>query len=321
MSVLVLALGVAPLMAVAGDAPSPPDDPYENGVALARRFAACRRDRVEYKRLETSTSMPTGPAWTAQQVYAFRAQVGRRANATDVLYVRNQKVASQWFLIGCGLSAVADHQSKVHSCIDTPSCYASFAHTRESLWTGGKRRGDADCETHGFSGKKSFGFTFVREPITTFISGFLEVLCRPSKYEKGKKPLGSSLTMPRDDVHAVLAQYLRDVAAGAYLGGASMHTWPQSYRIDTSVTLDFIGKAETLIPSYTHLFPSHRSIPPPSHPANESSCKGELMESLDLDSRPDIVRELCNILAVDFRCLDYEPPPACAHPGRRKKRK
>ena len=162
-------------------------------------------------------------------------------------------------------------------------------------------------------------FTFVRDPIETFVAGWLEVMCRKGKYSAAERPgasLGWMERVPNASAAGAFAQFLRDVAARWYLGHEAEHIWPQAHKVDAlpdGCTYEFIGKTATMDTLLRTLIPGAH-LPPKEHGAEESRCKAALMETFAYGDAE--TRALCEFLRVDYTCFDFELPAACS-PRRR----
>ncbi|KAH8072271.1 voltage-gated chloride channel [Aureococcus anophagefferens] len=179
-----------------------------DGVALARRFASCRRGAAEYGRLERSTAAAAGGPST------FTAQ---------------QKVASRWFLFGRASRPPAAARRRRRPAV-ARAAVALLRHGPETLATRGSRRFAEPQRLWDRCDNGSFGFTFVRDPLAAFLGPSRSSAARQKRSDLAF--LAPSLRMPRGNATAVLAAYVADARRGAPLGRLSLHTWPQAFRVD-----------------------------------------------------------------------------------------
>lgn len=104
--------------------------------------------------------------------------------------------------------------------------------------------------------KATFYFTFVREPIASFLSAYREVSLRWLKLRTNRPTVtrgpGASEAYGLDCVRSPtqrLAAFVRDVVSFNDLGYQAYHAWPQTVKIFVRApagrpTLDFVGRVE-----------------------------------------------------------------------------
>jgi hypothetical protein len=163
---------------------------------------------------------------------------------------------------------------------------------------------------------KPFGWSFVREPIRAFVSGFLEVMCRENVVPKALKPrqgksFNNMVTQSMNGT-ARLEQFVEDIENNRLMGREFVHAWPQAHRIDVKLCsgrIGFIGKLETFDESMAGLFRNVKHLPTRNTAGGE--CKSHLMSTLDYASFPTLIRRICTIVAIDFKCFDYKLPEYC----------
>jgi hypothetical protein len=91
--------------------------------------------------------------------------------------------------------------------------------------------------------------TFVRDPLTTFFSGYREVMSRAVSSNKwhgnGFKFMKTSCA---DGGTERVTSFLRDFLAGDAFGSEMFHVWPQALKLDVldGRKFDFVGRVESL---------------------------------------------------------------------------
>lgn len=157
------------------------------------------------KLLESEHMVLENPRYLFKNLSIYSESKDKRA-----IYVRNQKVASTTITTCSKLYAGVPGQSKRI------------------------RYGWAETKTDGAMGecrRNDIYFTFIRDPIEAFISGWLEVLFRaktvPKTFHPKHKNAGSSLSMPPSDSTALFRAFLEDIERNRFLGTEAFHIWPQ----------------------------------------------------------------------------------------------
>jgi hypothetical protein len=216
----------------------------------------------------------------------------------NLVYVRNQKVASTYFYSNVQSYSGASKQG-VHS-------------TRWNFRRAGSRAKRQQ--------QQRVVFTFVREPVKAFISGWMQSMCfvkhrmKGAEFDRGgaglKAAQGQSPLMGRNSSKA-FQLFLDDYQNGRFLGNAATHVWPQADKIDCvdSDAFSFIGKVENFADDMSALFPNGR-LPPANHKADDDACKKAMMKTFTYGRAETLA--LCKILAVDFECFGYAIPVECA---------
>ena len=289
------------------------DAAFRDGVRLARRYATLDKT-AEAARLGqlTGASAFRGLGKDVQghlRVANARVRTARGVAARDVVYVRNQKAASTWFMHNFG--AVAGGAATWH--------WAPFALAPEDY--DDVYRGSLGNDTLLRCNPGSFGVTFVRDPIAAWLSGVLQMLCSAGAHRQPpvRRSADWRRALARNDSAWLLDAFLEDVEGG---GGTSLlewnfHTWPQAFKIDTlrraGCELGFVGRVETLNASLAALFPDSGARPP-AHTqwSTDESCKATFNAALRAALVPGRLRRVCRLLAVDFDTFEYPLPAACA---------
>jgi len=300
---------LAPDYFVAGDSlVGVPSEALSKGMALAAKFQSMEceraRDAADFAGMRLFTKKGSVQPITEQQVVVIHAPLMPEAIAphgVDAVYVRNQKVASDMLFL------------------DTKTYSGGFERTpRISPWRQ-DRGASSGFEARFVECKKNdVYFTMVRDPIETFLAGWLEVMCRDTRNmsEKDKRTAayfpGRYVAMSlEEDPTRVFRAFLRDFEERRYLGKESFHVWPQAHKIDAvpkGCRFSFIGLASEMPEALGALFPGGH-LPPHGHNATESPCKTDIMANLKIGDEE--TRHLCLILRVDYQCFGFPLPPAC----------
>ena len=182
------------------------------------------------------------------------------------------------------------------------------------------RGAPVSCQSHVF-------FTFVREPISTFIAGWQQVMCFQKrnvvklKLDVGNHSLkdsGRETPPVWVDSARQFRVFLDDFLHYRALGPAATHVYPQADKVDAlpmGCKFSFIGNLETLRESMIALFPaigaktSPRHLPPHGHKAEDEECKVRMKKTFKYG--PEEIRMLCRALYADFICFGYRFPPEC----------
>ena len=168
-------------------------------------------------------------------------------------------------------------------------------------------------------------FTFVRDPVSTFLSGYAEAVHRrDGAWGSARSAVGPNTTFGTVDCNGSdanatrFAAFLEDVLRCRRLNYDAYHVWPQVVKLDVlpdGRSFDFIGRVEHLrddMDRLLRLLGVNRSsavagINPASH--NQDRCGRQI-------GVPDRARRaalplLCDLLRADFICFGYAPPPEC----------
>jgi hypothetical protein len=272
---------------------------FQNGTDLAEKFnsPSClkARDSSNFKGWQSLMLDANSPLHdkdtliASQQVYLLKsgflndAFTGIKPNSS--VYVRNQKVASKTLARHVKFYSGESWEKKgLRSDFrQNPPSFPNYKPT-------------VKCT------KSQVYWSFVREPISAFISGWLEATCRDSDGDAGTE------TFTR-----FLEKLESKLAKREYHGKSSEHFWPQAHKIDAlpkGCKYRYLGKLETFTASLQGLFPSGR-VPPKQHEAEDEKCKKKLLKGFSLG--PKETRTLCRLLAVDFKCFGYALPMECTN--------
>ncbi|KAH8049322.1 voltage-gated chloride channel [Aureococcus anophagefferens] len=249
-------------------------DAFDDGVALARRFASCRRSAAEYGRLERSTAARRAGEHVHRAAGRSLPRGRRRRRGAARRRLRAQPEGREPLVpLRRGPRGRRPRRRRRRAAAELP--VALLRHGPETLATRGNRRFAEPQRLWDRCDNGSFGFTFVRDPLAAFLSGFVEVLCRPRQKRSDLAFLAPSLRMPRGNATAVLAAYVADARRGAPLGRLSLHTWPQAFSVDARCApLRFVGKLEAFDAAFDALFPAHAPAPAAAHGAAERNARG-----------------------------------------------
>ena len=109
-------------------------------------------------------------------------------------------------------------------------------------------------------------FTFVREPIDTFLSGYRELASRLSLAADVAKVDGvrfMNTACTHKDSTARLSKFIAELREGALSDIEAFHVWPQALKIDAlpvGRSFDFIGRSEHLERDVAELFRRHSRV-------------------------------------------------------------
>ena len=285
----------------------------EAGRELANRFhsEACLRARSK-ARFDGVLGGVVGHHWQTQEVLLINQPKHlsqellldhRGSHRRALAYIRNQKVASTMFWNHAREYAGGD-----------AGHVARWPFRRAASF----KAGGGPAAAASYDGHRIF-FTFVREPISAFISGFMQDMCFVKHTMRGsdmdrdagaslKAALGQNPLIWRNGSEA-FRLFLADYQRGHFLSNAASHVWPQADKLDVGgVRFEFIGRVETFGASMAALFPGGR-VPAHGHKADDDACKVNIMKTFHVGAAEK--RLLCEILEVEFVCLGYERPPEC----------
>ena len=179
-------------------------------------------------------------------------------------------------------------------------------------------------------------FTFVREPLSTFVSGAFELLerhwIRNASVDWGACPTqghtalsGSHwpLRPSLDSVSTYLRQLIIDVNYSRELHPEAFHIWPQQVKTGLELggrRLDFVGQTEQLDTDFAALVNMSTGrasvkaavVPRDNHSnvANAARCRSCHEHAIEwLMSSPSYFGTLCELLRADVKCL----PSLCSN--------
>ena len=170
--------------------------------------------------------------------------------------------------------------------------------------------------------------TFVRDPLTTFCSGYAEAVWRlvAPKVYAGRHEYSARATYPRVDCTASDANstrftaFVEDVRARHRLGYDTYHAWPQVVKLDVlpeNSSFDFIGRVETLSADFDRLLHflkrGNKSVVQRfSNPATHQVDQCARSIRVPSEALQKSLPELCAFLHADYTCFGYTLPDACA---------
>mmetsp|Transcript_22706 Transcript_22706/g.73023 ORF Transcript_22706/g.73023 Transcript_22706/m.73023 type:complete len:361 (-) Transcript_22706:28-1110(-) len=289
--------------------------PASAGRTWARQYdgADCRRALREANltRWQLSTTSPKKQkqrpvGWDVQEVMEVRV------NGVDVLFVRDQKVASAYLwespiheVLGVDASRVTRYAKKV----------VPFASVRTDAVV----------------------VAFVREPWAHLLSGYMEVLGRARHLTAyGAETYGPAEVLERracDDEegrYGLFKQFLRDLDDGRDLSIDAFHVWPQALLIDAIAPspqrrgrrFDFIGQMDTMEDTFTDLrvavgLPANRTVlTRPRHRHSHRNQKDYChVDRLPVGDAPyaddDTTQRFCRLFDVDYLCFPFPAPLVC----------
>ena len=270
------------------------------GKKRASRFngPACfaERNKKDFRELqkivkwELQESRFMSSPYLNREIAAEHSERGQRPRA---VYIRNQKVAST-MLFDEGMSYAGSHGEKVKLRF--------------------RRAGPSNKPC------SNVFFSFVRDPIETFLSGYLQVMCYARNFMRPEDlaRAGASIQSSRggnppmwSDATTHFRQFVEEFQKNRYMSNAATHVWPQAHKIDAlprGCSYAFIGASETIVESLSALFPRGH-LPPHGHKAQDDQCKTRILETLNPGDNE--TRLLCEVLAVDYLCFGYALPEPC----------
>lgn len=174
-------------------------------------------------------------------------------------------------------------------------------------------------------------FTFVREPISDFVSGYTETVHRVLT-SKGSRSvhaenlsLGKVSCLGRDAHQSRFQAFVDDVRSRRAIGYDSYHIWPQAVKLDVlpadGRSIDYIGRVETLAQDMERLLRQLgvQSQPPSLHTSvhvsrltNVDSCGQRI--TVPQETLTSLLPVICDLLISDWACLGYPEPAACSRP-------
>ena len=175
-------------------------------------------------------------------------------------------------------------------------------------------------------------FTFVREPVSAFLSGYAEVVHRVLTWNRARKIHGSDTTFSHvrcsrsdtDTNSTRFAAFLDDLTRCRTIGYDAYHVWPQVMKLDAlpgngERSFDFVGRIESLAADMGKLLRQIQGTEVPqsvieltthvSHLTNVDECN----KIITVPSAAVVAAlpVLCDLLAADFKCTGYPLPSSC----------
>lgn len=177
---------------------------------------------------------------------------------------------------------------------------------------------------HNHSLEEYFVFTFVRNPLSHFISAYAELDKRASTAMErpGMRPRGflklhrNATNEPRRALSA-----LQDIGVGRFQGLTPAHMYTQFWKISRCLSrsrvpliYNFIGKIEHLARDWraieTRLGVPHEPLKK-IHAANSpAKAHAKKIDLFGVRHFP-LLKEVCSYYGEDFDCFDYSLPKAC----------
>lgn len=298
-------------------------------TSLARLYDSAACQRLVWARSRSTWYHIARPvAYTRlaqgkQEVQYLHAPLAQRVG-----YVMNQKAASTWIsrtmcTPGADRSPWVGVTDQLFHVGQPCNCSARLLHTdRDPGWNAS----DAI-------------FTFVRSPMQTAFSAYLEVARRSDGMSSGPSLLTANNNGPRyrnmtcGNVRASTDRfeaYLDDIEQGRRLGGEVVHSFPQAIKIFfppsrlRSRRFSAIGRLESL---HAHLAQMRSVFFGAAHPEegqaavvsrshNPADGRGRgttrktLCHTIDWE-RESLLLRLCRVYLADFTCFNYTIPQVC----------
>lgn len=277
-----------------------------DGISMAARFngESCMRSRNSSNFTFWESLVRDENSHFYQQLISMHSaralshfNITGKGVARNAVYVKNQKVASTT------LSSAAREYS------DSRVVRMGVSQLRQDesqFKPSAKFKVPAACNTFAVY------FTFVRDPIDAFVSGFKEAYCR---FGLNAWP-GAPDTNDGSVIFQSFLQYLlKNRHGGSFLSGQSFHFWPQAYKIDAlpkGCELSFIGRLSTFAQSLSALFPRGKIPDKREHLRyGETTARCKRLTFGDMKLGQNELRALCQLLAVDYECFAFALPPVC----------
>lgn len=170
-------------------------------------------------------------------------------------------------------------------------------------------------------------FTFIREPIGDFISGYAETVSRVTTLGGARSKRSAATSYTSVDCHLSnsnatrFAAFLHDLLACRQMGYDTYHIWPQVVKMDILSEFrmfDFIGRVESLQEDWAALMHRLGRSPRPMVTKNAAghnvdSC-GKVI-AVPLEARQAALPLICDLLQADYECLGYPLPNGCSTAG------
>lgn len=219
----------------------------------------------------------------SQQMYSYREP------NTTVVYVRNQKAASTYFVEELGKMLGGIESKLIYAPLKTVEAQSKY--NRPSL------------------GDNPFVFSAVRDPIETAVAAYLEVSKRVGP--AFQDPLPTFIGMPCGTAWKDTSRFkmfLNEVRWGKPISKQFFHSYPQALKLDVSIDVSYssILKLENFgaiwsVPGFDHIVPASSDD---SHTTSDSPCG-------NLSFDPELWEMLCDMYRVDYECFGYSLPSAC----------
>jgi hypothetical protein len=209
---------------------------YVAKLYQSRKCEQLRRDKNAIKQIQSIVAIAENPQRLENEVMVISdvkhlSSSLKTPKTKNAIYVRNQKVASMLLMEEAYNYAGAPGSWKG---LYTP--YVWNTNTKRTFTNDKIKLAATNHKIHlqydfyQNRPESDMYFTVVRDPISCFVAGFLEVMCRsgsiPMRKKKGADA-GKSLLMSKNDGELLFQQFLDDLEGHRYLGPESFHVWPQ----------------------------------------------------------------------------------------------
>ena len=169
-------------------------------------------------------------------------------------------------------------------------------------------------------------FTFVREPISDFYSGYAETVWRVT-WGGARAMTSHSATFDKVDCNRMGAKSIRfaaillDIKRCSRLNYDAYHLWPQVVKLDVlpeDGSYDFIGSVDTLQEDMNALLRrlgAKETRVPTANPAKHNVDRCGHQISVPPAAQREALPIVCELLAVDYACLGFRLPAGCERHG------
>ena len=166
-------------------------------------------------------------------------------------------------------------------------------------------------------------FTFVREPMSIFMSGYAETVHRVTVWGGARSVHSDATAYTAINCNSTAANasrfaaFIADILACRQMGYDTYHVWPQVTKLDVlpaNRSFDFIGRVEHLQDDWVTLMRRLGAQPgvvssqnPASH--NVDACGKQI--AVPSKAKLAVLPLLCSMLRADYECLGYRLPRGC----------
>ena len=166
-------------------------------------------------------------------------------------------------------------------------------------------------------------FTFVREPMSIFMSGYAETVHRVTLWGGARSVHSDATAYTAINCNSTAANasrfaaFIADILACRQMGYDTYHVWPQVTKLDVlpaNRSFDFIGRVEHLQDDWVTLMRRLGAQPGVVSSQNTAShnvdaCGKQI--AVPSEAKLAVLPLLCPMLRADYECLGYRLPRGC----------